>query len=144
MLICLRVARTYGVISMGILHVTWLIHTVCAAIDFYNMLVDENNSSSTARYIAYAIWALGVFAQSILFCFADKRSINDHVRFERSPEDASSFVNRSVFWWFNTLPFRGAKQDLVVEDLFPLNHDLSSAVLVKLWERYWKPSIEGD
>uniref|UniRef100_A0A915EUJ8 ABC transmembrane type-1 domain-containing protein n=1 Tax=Ditylenchus dipsaci TaxID=166011 RepID=A0A915EUJ8_9BILA len=148
MFFCMKLARDRGIVSSGILHNTWVLHMVCALPELYSYYLkamgyyESSYPSSTFRLLAFLTWFLGVTAQSLLFCFADKRTEEEIFKSKNSPELDSSFLSRLVLWWFNELPVRGAKQDLVVDDLFELNHGSSSEHLVPLWEHYWIPTIE--
>jgi ATP-binding cassette subfamily C (CFTR/MRP) protein 1 len=51
---------------------------------------------------------------------------------EYGPEETTSILSRSVFWWLNSLFWHGNKNLLISEDLFPLDHALRS---VRLRER---------
>lgn len=56
-----------------------------------------------------------------------------------SPEETSGILNQSVFVWLNRLIITGFKKVLLIEDLYPLNQELSTASLkvnfCKTWER---------
>jgi ATP-binding cassette subfamily C (CFTR/MRP) protein 1 len=48
---------------------------------------------------------------------------------EYSPEETTSILTRSVFWWLNSLFWKGNKNILSSEDMFPLDQALHSAKL---------------
>lgn len=89
------------------------------------------------------VWIVCIFFQTILFCFADSRVIEEKKRIELSPEDSSSFINKLLFFWLNELPKKGAKKDLCEGDLYHLNFDQQSKIIFSLWEYYWKPTIKS-
>ncbi|KAI1704939.1 ABC transporter transmembrane region domain-containing protein [Ditylenchus destructor] len=148
---CMRLARQNGWVSSGILFNTWLLHTICAGPELYGwyLRLTSNNSASNAesisifRFITFLIWFIGVAAQTFLFAFADKRSEEEKLKSESSPELDSSFLNRLFLWWFNPLPMAGAKKDLTIEDLFELNRGSRSEYLVPLWDHYWNPTMKA-
>lgn len=59
-----------------------------------------------------------------------------------SPESLVGIYNRSVFWWLNSLLWRGSHNVLRPEDLFPLDTELSSQACKGLRNRlaHRKPS----
>lgn len=81
-----------------------------------------------------------------LFSFADSPGADAYKRLDaadnQSPEKKSSFINRQTMWWFNTVCALGAKKPLEVSDLYCLNPDDSSAVLVPRWSELWDPAVK--
>lgn len=117
-------------------------YAVCSLPNIYNWFLNGFNFSLLEEW-TQLVWIVGIFVQSILFCFADSRLLEEKKRLEFSPEDSSSFINKLLFWWLNELPKRGTKKDLEVDDLFELNLDQQSKILFPLWEHYWKPTIKS-
>ncbi|KAE9546049.1 hypothetical protein FO519_010739, partial [Halicephalobus sp. NKZ332] len=99
---------------------------------------DDSQPSSNGRSTAFFIWWFGCFVETILFCFADKRS-NKEVP---NSELDSSFLNRLTIQWFTRLPLAGARKDLEVEDLFELNEGNTANFLERQWEYYWVPTMK--
>ena len=62
---------------------------------------------------------------------------------KRSPENASSFLSRKTFWWFNSMCALGRRKPLEIEDLYSLNPEETCATLVPQWEFLWNRSIRG-
>ncbi|KAK6762893.1 hypothetical protein RB195_023553 [Necator americanus] len=58
-----------------------------------------------------------------------------------SPEVLSSFINRLTMWWFNELCRLGVKKPLEPSDLYSLNDDDSSTVLVPRWSKLWEKKL---
>ena len=56
-------------------------------------------------------------------------------------EETSGFWWRSIFGWLNSTFAAGFKRRLLLDDLEPLNHELSSEVLLKKYRSKWKPSM---
>lgn len=61
---------------------------------------------------------------------------------KRSPENASSFLSRKTFWWFNSMCALGRRKPLEIEDLYSLNPEETCATLVPQWEFLWNRSIQ--
>lgn len=53
------------------------------------------------------------------------------------PEALGGIVNRSVFWWLNSLLIRGYSKPLVLGDLFGLDEDLKSETLRERFRAKW-------
>lgn len=137
-------------VTSGVVHTTFLVHTVCSLPEMYEwymkaMGVAEENSHTTAIHLmTFLVWFIGLSAESVILAFADRRPEEELVKSDRSPELHCSFLNRMVLWWFNPLPILGSRKNLDVEDLFELNHRMTSAYLVPLWEQHWKPTMESE
>ncbi|EGT49215.1 hypothetical protein CAEBREN_16379 [Caenorhabditis brenneri] len=129
-----------GLVSSGVQHVTAIIFTVCGAPEFYQWIrMDNDNSSLTgsALSVAYLSWYSVLLIYTFFMCFADPRS--EMKKGARSPELQSSFLNRLTLWWFNRIPWIGARRDLEIEDLYELNERSSTEFLSGLWESIWEP-----
>lgn len=131
-----------GLISSGIIHLSWLFYALCASTNIIDWIFNEFDITLIFTW-AEIIWVTFVFIQSILFCFSDIRHLEDKAKFEKSPEDSASFLNRQLYWWLNILPKIGSKKDLELEDLFELSYGSRAKILVPLWEKYWIPTIES-
>jgi ATP-binding cassette subfamily C (CFTR/MRP) protein 1 len=61
------------------------------------------------------------------------------------PEEVSGILNRSLFWWLNSLLLRGNKRLLSLSDLFPLDRKLHShrlqARVQYSWDKCKPPSL---
>lgn len=57
------------------------------------------------------------------------------------PEETTGIFSRAVFWWINSLLIRGFRQLLRPGDLYPMQMDMSAAVLDEKfwiqWNRGW-------
>jgi ATP-binding cassette, subfamily C (CFTR/MRP), member 1 len=62
------------------------------------------------------------------------------VPIDYSPEETTSILTRSVFWWLNSLFWHGSRDLLSSEDLFPLDQQLHSAGLRSLAISSWEKS----
>lgn len=142
MFVCIRLSHKSGLISSGILHLSWVFYAIFSLADIFFWILNDFNIT-LAHTWAEVTWVLLVFIQAILFCFSDVRNLEDQAKFEKSPEDLSSFLNRQIYWWLNALPKIGSKKDLEMDDLFELSYGSKAEVLVPLWEKYWIPQIES-
>uniref|UniRef100_A0A1I7V336 ABC transmembrane type-1 domain-containing protein n=1 Tax=Caenorhabditis tropicalis TaxID=1561998 RepID=A0A1I7V336_9PELO len=129
-----------GLVSSGIQHVTAIIFTLCGAPEFYQWIRMDNeneNPTGSTLSIAYLSWYSVLLIYTFALCFADSRS--GIVKGALSPELQSSFLNRLTLWWFNKVPWTGAKRDLEIDDIFELNERSGTQFLSELWESFWEP-----
>lgn len=54
-----------------------------------------------------------------------------------SPESRSSILNRSVYWWINSLFFQGFRSDLTLKSLYNLDENLVSKALTSDLRHRW-------
>lgn len=133
-------------VSSGVIHTTFLVHTVCALPELYEYYLQfvADVPTSTLHLMTSLLWFAGLLAETMILSFADKRPDAELLKSpNQSPELHCSFLNRLLLWWLNPLPRLGARKSLVVDDLFHLNHRSTSDHLVPLWEHYWVPTIKG-
>lgn len=150
MVVFIWACRTYGKVTSGGLFLTWVLFAICGAPELYYWIhagfyPDKLVLLNVPRYVAFVVWYIIVCVQVVLFSFADKicNSYEKLDGFEKtSPETLSSFLNRQVLWWFNKICATGMKKPLEVSDLFGLNPDDSSAVLVLKWNKLWDKAME--
>jgi mRNA-degrading endonuclease YafQ of YafQ-DinJ toxin-antitoxin module len=109
------------------------------------------------RFIAFIIWYPCVVIQVILFAYADKPAVDlkraeNEVIFtslffydfqKRSEEKVSSFINRQTMTWFNKICAIGVRKPLEVNDLYPLNDEDTSNVLIGRWNVCWDKAMKG-
>jgi hypothetical protein len=82
---------------------------------------------------ALAIKVLILISEAI-----EKRNILlDQYRYT-SPEVTSGIYNRSFFFWLNHLMRTGFSKVLVNDDLYPIDHDMASSVLLTRADKTWK------
>lgn len=143
-----------GLVSSGIQHVTSLIFLLCGAPEFYQWIRMENSNSfpndltttDSAQFlsIAYLSWYSALILYTFSLCFADPRGAKTDdekasSKSAASPELQSSFLNRLTLWWFNSIPWTGARRDLEIDDIFELNERSGTEFLSELWESFWEP-----
>uniref|UniRef100_A0A158PA92 ABC-type glutathione-S-conjugate transporter n=1 Tax=Angiostrongylus cantonensis TaxID=6313 RepID=A0A158PA92_ANGCA len=141
-----------GMVTSGILHLSAICFSVCGAPQFYQYIREGNEVSlktmftlqfysllflpldpsnlSSPLCIAYFIWYISVLIYTFLMFFADPRDPFHKANVELD----SSFFNRLTLWWFNPIPWKGARKDLEPEDLFDLNERSTTKCLSDLWE----------
>ncbi|XGW29325.1 hypothetical protein V3C99_008832 [Haemonchus contortus] len=131
-----------GMVTSGIVHLSAVVFAVCGGPQFYqNVRQGHEDPSylSSALCIAYLVYYSALIVYVFAMCFADPREPTEKT--QGSAELNSSFVNRLTLWWFNPVPWRGARKDLEPEDLFELNEGSTTKYLSDLWERHWHHRI---
>jgi len=82
--------------------------------------------------------AIGVKIMILIIEAIEKRHILlDRYRYS-SPEVTSGIYSRSFFWWLNTLMGTGFRRILTNEDLYPIDHEMTSAVLLDRGDKAWR------
>ncbi|RCN49286.1 ABC transporter transmembrane region [Ancylostoma caninum] len=144
---CVTVAhllrKKSGMVTSGILHLSAVAFLVCGGPQFYQNIREGNDDRSymsSPLCIAYLVWYTSLVVYVFLMCFADPRVPSEKTR--KSAELDSSFLNRLTLWWFNPIPWKGARKDLEPEDLFDLNEGSTSKYLSDLWEQHWDPRMK--
>ncbi|EYC37188.1 hypothetical protein Y032_0816g2502 [Ancylostoma ceylanicum] len=138
------IRKKSGMVTSGILHLSSIAFLVCGGPQFYQSIRDRNNDGwkqPLPLRFAYLTWYSALTVYVFLMCFADARITSEKTH--RSVELDGSFVNRSVLWWFNPVPWKGARKDLEPEDLFDLNEGSTTKYLSDLWEQHWEPRMKG-
>ncbi|GMR36740.1 hypothetical protein PMAYCL1PPCAC_06935 [Pristionchus mayeri] len=130
--------RRCGQVSSGIQHLSFFLLFICTTPELYYRIQHEEPLSLFILFMGF--WPV-IILQNLLYCWADARSSNEKA--EKSDELDSSFLNRLTIWWFTSLPFKGAKKDLDMHDLFELNYGSSSEYLGSLFEKYWEPAMKA-
>jgi ATP-binding cassette subfamily C (CFTR/MRP) protein 1 len=67
----------------------------------------------------------------------DKRIYLNSADRLRGPEETSSIFNLSMFWWLNDLFLRGFRKVLLLDDLFPIDHEMQSDYLSVRFAQKW-------
>ncbi|KAK6035811.1 hypothetical protein COOONC_26684 [Cooperia oncophora] len=135
---------------------------VCGGPQFYQNVRQGNDDPSylsSALCIAYFVWYAAVIIYVFLMCFADPRDPSEKrvcffyvcmifmsfcvlIHFSKAPLNwIARFFNRLTLWWFNPVPWKGARKDLEPDDLFQLNEGSTSKYLTELWEKHWTHRI---
>ncbi|KAH7329994.1 putative ATP-binding cassette transporter [Rhexocercosporidium sp. MPI-PUGE-AT-0058] len=98
------------------------------------LLIHDNTRTFGAVFTsALAIKVLILISEAI-----EKRNILlDQYRYT-SPEVTSGIYNRSFFFWLNHLMRTGFSKVLVNDDLYPIDHDMASSVLLTRADKTWK------
>lgn len=72
----------------------------------------------------------------------EKRRYLNNTDRKRSPEETSSVFSQSVFWWLNTLFLTGFRGVLSLDDLYPIDEEMSSEHLAESFARTWARMLQ--
>uniref|UniRef100_A0A8V5GWE5 ABC-type glutathione-S-conjugate transporter n=1 Tax=Melopsittacus undulatus TaxID=13146 RepID=A0A8V5GWE5_MELUD len=113
--------RLRGVQSSGVLIIFWFLSVLCAVGPF--------------RAIKTIIYCVSL----ILSCFKEKPPFFSPVNTDPNPcpELTSGFLSRLTFWWFTSMAILGYKRPLEDKDLWSLNEDDTSKVIVQQLTKEW-------
>ncbi|XP_053766774.1 ATP-binding cassette sub-family C member 3 isoform X2 [Desmodus rotundus] len=135
--------RLQGVQSSGVLIIFWLLCVVCAVIPFRSKIlsaVAKGKISDPFRFTTFYIYFALVLLAFILSCFREKPPLFSpkNVDSNPCPEADAGFFSRLTFWWFTKLAILGYRRPLEEQDLWSLNKEDCSEVVVQRLLEAWK------
>ncbi|XP_074079822.1 ATP-binding cassette sub-family C member 3 isoform X2 [Macrotis lagotis] len=137
--------RLRGVRSSGILIIFWFLSCACAIVPFRSKILTvltEGEIKDTFRFTTFYVYFALLLFSLILSCFKDKPpffSPSISVDLKPCPEADAGFLSRLTFWWFTKMAILGYRRPLEQKDLWSLNEEDSSRIvvprLIKEWEK---------
>ncbi|MCJ8739023.1 hypothetical protein PDJAM_G00042390 [Pangasius djambal] len=127
--------RMKGVQSSGMMLNFWLVALVCATVTFRSKILqalDEPASVNIFRYTTFYIYYALLLTSLILSCMSDQLPLFSPTVKDPNPcpEAGASFLSRISFWWITGLLMHGYKKPLEEKDLWSLNPDDESQMVV--------------
>ncbi|OKL62025.1 hypothetical protein UA08_02529 [Talaromyces atroroseus] len=115
----------------------YLLLTLLFDIARLRTLFISNASHAIAGCFAsmFAVKAMVLFAEAV-----EKRGILLEPYRNLSPEETSGIYSRSFFFWLNQLMTTGFRRLLHNDDLYPVDREMSSAVLRAKMQKFWAES----
>ncbi|XP_038632461.1 canalicular multispecific organic anion transporter 2 isoform X3 [Scyliorhinus canicula] len=141
--------RLRGIQSSGVLFFFWLIALLCAVIPFRSKIllaISEGGVSDIFRFTTFYIYFVLVLIQFFLCCFSEPPPYFSTASPDENPcpEVSAGFLSRLTFWWFTGMAMQGYKHPLEDKDLWSLNKDDRSDVVVpKLLEEWEKEKLKA-
>ncbi|OQV17409.1 Multidrug resistance-associated protein 1 [Hypsibius exemplaris] len=125
--------------SSAVLFFFWLLTTISAIVTFRSKIesAQKYGINDPFRFAIHMIYFPAICAQFILSFVADYTRDYKQGNLQPCPEQYSSFPNRMVFWWFNSLAYLGWKRPLVQEDLWDVNPEDKTKVSVDRLQKFW-------
>ncbi|NXJ90469.1 MRP1 protein, partial [Corythaixoides concolor] len=135
--------RMMGIQSSGILLIYWLLSFIAAVVMCSSKVqhaLARGFLEDLFRHITTYLYTSLVLGELVLFCLVDhppffSKAVNNP---NQCPEASSSFLSRITYWWFSGLVWKGCRQSLGVDDLWPVRNEDSSEEIVAWAEREWK------
>uniref|UniRef100_A0A672M3F7 ABC-type glutathione-S-conjugate transporter n=1 Tax=Sinocyclocheilus grahami TaxID=75366 RepID=A0A672M3F7_SINGR len=137
--------RLKGVQSSGVLFIFWTISVLCAIVPFRSKIVSvlcfQNGVEDKLRFTMFYIYFGLTLIQLILSCFNEKPplfSMPQTVDYNACPEITAGFLSKMTFWWFTSMAIKGYKSPLENKDLWSLNKQDSSELVVPNLLNEWE------
>ncbi|KFZ51729.1 Multidrug resistance-associated protein 1, partial [Antrostomus carolinensis] len=135
--------RMMGIQSSGILLIYWLLSFMAAVVMFISKVqraLERGFLEDYFRHVTTYLYASLVLGELVLFCLVDhppffSKATNNP---NQCPEASSSFLSKITYWWFSGLVWKGCRQSLGMDDLWPVRKEDSSEELVACAQREWK------
>uniref|UniRef100_A0A671QUB8 Canalicular multispecific organic anion transporter 2-like n=1 Tax=Sinocyclocheilus anshuiensis TaxID=1608454 RepID=A0A671QUB8_9TELE len=136
--------RLKGVQSSGVLFIFWTISVLCAIVPFRSKIVSvlcfQNGVEDKLRFTMFYIYFGLTLIQLILSCFNEKPPLFLSVVTDPNacPEITAGFLSKMTFWWFTSMAIKGYKSPLENKDLWLLNKQDSSELVVPNLLNEWE------
>uniref|UniRef100_A0A8C0ZMU8 Canalicular multispecific organic anion transporter 2 n=1 Tax=Castor canadensis TaxID=51338 RepID=A0A8C0ZMU8_CASCN len=140
--------RLRGVQSSGVLIIFWFLCVACAIIPFRSKILSaiaQGKISDPFRFTTFYIYFALVLSALILSCFRERPPFfsPENVDPNPCPEDSAGFLSRLFFWWFTKLAILGYRRPLEAQDLWSLNKEDCSHIVVQRLLKAWQKQQNG-
>uniref|UniRef100_A0A8D0F9M8 Canalicular multispecific organic anion transporter 2 n=1 Tax=Strix occidentalis caurina TaxID=311401 RepID=A0A8D0F9M8_STROC len=132
--------RLRGVQSSGVLIIFWFLSVLCAVGPFRSkIMTTTGHVNERFRFTTFYIYFALIIIELILSCFKEKPPFFSPVSTDPNPcpELTSGFLSRLTFWWFTSMAVLGYKRPLEDKDLWSLNEDDTSKIIVQQLSKEW-------
>ncbi|KFW66898.1 Canalicular multispecific organic anion transporter 2, partial [Pygoscelis adeliae] len=134
--------RLRGVQSSGVLVLFWFLSVLCAVGPFRSKIMTttaQGHVNERFRFTTFYIYFALIIVELILSCFKEKPPFFSPVNTDPNPcpELTSGFLSRLTFWWFTSMAILGYKRPLEDKDLWSLNEDDTSKIIVQQLSKEW-------
>ncbi|KAG2460889.1 ATP-binding cassette sub-family C member 3 isoform X3 [Polypterus senegalus] len=136
--------RLKGVQSSGVLFIFWLLSVLAAIIPFRSKIMETTAKETVedhVRFTTFYIYFGLLLIELVLSCFNEKPPLFSNIVTDPNPcpESNAGFLSTMTFWWFTGMAITGYKRPLEDKDLWSLNQQDKSEVIVprllKEWEK---------
>ncbi|XP_051774742.1 ATP-binding cassette sub-family C member 3 isoform X3 [Erpetoichthys calabaricus] len=136
--------RLKGVQSSGVLFIFWLLSVLAAIIPFRSKIMETTAKETVedhVRFTTFYIYFGLLLIELVLSCFNEKPPLFSNIVTDPNPcpESNAGFLSTMTFWWFTRMAITGYKRPLEDKDLWSLNRQDKSDVIVprllKEWEK---------
>ncbi|NWX11927.1 MRP3 protein, partial [Aegotheles bennettii] len=134
--------RLRGVQSSGVLIIFWFLSVLCAVGPLRSKIMTttaQGHVNERFRFTTFYIYFALIIIELILSCFKEKPPFFSPVNTNPNPcpELTSGFLSRLTFWWFTSMVILGYKRPLEDKDLWSLNEDDTSKIIVQQLSKEW-------
>ncbi|NXN95747.1 MRP3 protein, partial [Rhinopomastus cyanomelas] len=134
--------RLRGVQSSGVLIIFWFLSVLCAVVPFRSKIMTttaQGHVNERFRFTTFYIYFALIIMELILSCFKEKPPFFSPAKTDANPcpELNSGFLSRLTFWWFTRMAILGYRRPLEDKDLWSLNEDDTSKVIVQKLSKEW-------
>ncbi|NWW91047.1 MRP3 protein, partial [Rhynochetos jubatus] len=134
--------RLRGVQSSGVLIIFWFLSVLCAVGPLRSKIMTttaQGHVNGRFRFTTFYIYFALIIIELILSCFKEKPPFFSPVNTDPNPcpELTSGFLSRLTFWWFTSMAILGYKRPLEDKDLWSLNEDDTSKIIVQQLSKEW-------
>nr|XP_014351311.1 PREDICTED: canalicular multispecific organic anion transporter 2 [Latimeria chalumnae] len=134
--------RLRGVQSSGVLFIFWLISLLCGIVPFRSKIMttmSQENISDPFRFATFYIYYALLLAELILCCIKESPPLFSSLNTDPNPcpESSAGFLSLMTFWWFTSMAIKGYKHPLENKDLWSLNKQDASDVVVPCLLKEW-------
>uniref|UniRef100_A0A8B9G014 ABC-type glutathione-S-conjugate transporter n=1 Tax=Amazona collaria TaxID=241587 RepID=A0A8B9G014_9PSIT len=131
-----QVERMIGIQSSGVLLIYWLLSFMAAVVMFSSKVQHALERVNRFHHITTYLYASLVLGELVLFCLVDhppffSKAVNN-------PDHKSFCAYLTAVCVFSRLLWKGHRQSLGVDDLWPVRKEESSEEIVSWAEREWK------
>uniref|UniRef100_A0A8C2FZH9 Uncharacterized protein n=1 Tax=Cyprinus carpio TaxID=7962 RepID=A0A8C2FZH9_CYPCA len=135
--------RLKGVQSSGVLFIFWMISVLFAIVPFRSKIMNATSfcfQNDKLRFTTFYIYFGLTLLQLILSCFNEKPPHFSSVVTDPNvcPETTAGFISKMTFWWFTSMAIKGYKSPLENKDLWSLNKQDSSELVVPNLLNEWE------
>ncbi|NXI95905.1 MRP6 protein, partial [Psophia crepitans] len=135
--------RMTGIQSSGVLFIYWLLSFVAAVVMFSSKVqhaLERGFLEDHFRHVTTYVYASLVLGELVVFCLVDHPPFFSEAVSSpnQCPEASSSFLSKITYWWFSGPLWKGCRQPLGADDLWPVRREDSAEEIVAWAEREWK------
>ncbi|KAL5244983.1 hypothetical protein ACI65C_012393 [Semiaphis heraclei] len=137
--------RARGLRSSGLFFLFWLTMTFCGMFQYRTelKLIFNNVPFHSYPFISYMVYYPLILMEFVLCFFADaapRLSDYDSVQVP-CPEMKSSFPSKLLYLWYEPFAWSGYKRPIQTYDLWSMDHDDCSHVVVSVFNKHWEHSL---
>ncbi|CAI6346527.1 unnamed protein product [Macrosiphum euphorbiae] len=137
--------RIRGLRSSGIIFLFWLSMAFCGMVQYRTELRSAFNDVPLHNYqfISYMVYYPIILIEFVVSFFADAEPRkSDYYSVQvPCPEIKASFPSKVIYLWFDSFAWSGYKRPIEPKDLWNMNYDDTSQIVVSVFDKHWKNSL---